>query len=429
MKLDHWLRQNKVSRSDFAQRIGMSAASITALCNDDTAWISRESAERITQATSAAVTPNDFLGLSAPREAFMPQSVTEAVEAFAKGEIVIVTDDDDRENEGDLIVAASLCTPEKMAFIIRNTCGIVCTPMPPDEARRLRLDPMVSSNDTMHGTAFTVTIDYKHGTTTGISADDRNATVRGLANPNAGASDFSRPGHIFPLIAKEGGVLMRSGHTEAAVDLCKLAKLPPVGVICELVNDDGTVMKGVQINAFAAKHGLKQITVADLIAYRQSREKLVECVATFPVKTEYGELTGYAYVTRFDQVQHFAFVMGKIGDGKAIPARLHRANVVADIFGGASAINSALARFAKEGRGVLIYLRDGTAGVPANTVSEGESEAESVRVRQWREVGLGAQILRDLGVQSIINLASSPRAYVGLSGFGIEIVDTQSLET
>jgi 3,4-dihydroxy 2-butanone 4-phosphate synthase / GTP cyclohydrolase II len=426
MKLDLWLRQNRTSRSDFARSIGMSAASVTALCNDDTAWISRESADRIMQATQGAVTPNDFFGLSAPREAFMPQAVTDAVEAFAKGEIVIVTDDDDRENEGDLIVAASLCTPEKMAFIIRNTCGIVCTPMPPDEARRLRLDPMVSSNDTMHGTAFTVTIDYKHGTTTGISADDRTATVRALANPNAGATDFSRPGHIFPLIAKEGGVLMRSGHTEAAVDLCKLANLPPVGVICELVNDDGTVMKGAQINAFAARHALKQTTVADLIAYRQSREKLVERVATFPVSTEHGELTGYAYVTRFDQVQHFAFVMGRIGDGKAVPARLHRANVVADIFGGSQAINGALSRFARDGRGVLVYMRDGTAGVPTNLVGEGE--AESARVKQWREVGLGAQILRDLGVQSIINLASSPRAYVGLAGFGIEIIDTQPLD-
>lgn len=428
MKLDAWLRRNKVSRGDFAKAIGMSAASITALCNDENAWISRESAARIAQETRGAVTPNDFLKLTKPMEAFVPQTVTEAVEAFARGEIVIVTDDDDRENEGDLIVAASLCTPEKMAFIIRNTCGIVCTPMPPDEARRLRLDPMVASNDTMHGTAFTVTIDYKHGTTTGISADDRNATVRALANPNAGAADFSRPGHIFPLIAKEGGVLMRSGHTEAAVDLCRLAKLPPVGVICELVNDDGTVMKGARINAFAAKHGLKQITVADLIAYRQSREKLVECVATFPVKTEYGDMTGYAYVTRFDQVQHFAFVMGKIGDGRAVPARLHRANVVADIFGGGGAIKAALARFAKEGRGILIYLRDGAAGVPAKTVGDGVSEAESIRVRQWREVGLGAQILRDLGVQSIINLSSSPRAYVGLSGFGIEIAGTENPE-
>jgi 3,4-dihydroxy 2-butanone 4-phosphate synthase/GTP cyclohydrolase II len=424
MQLADWLRQNKISRSDFAQSIAMSAASITALCNDPTAWISRESAERITQATRGAVTPNDFLGLSAPREAFMPQPVTEAIEAFAAGEIVIVTDDDDRENEGDLIVAASLCTPDKMAFIIRNTCGIVCTPMPADEARRLRLDPMVASNDTMHGTAFTVTIDYKHGTTTGISADDRTATVRALANPNAGASDFSRPGHIFPLIAKDGGVLMRSGHTEAAVDLCRLARLPQIGVICELVNDDGTVMKGPQINAFAAKHNLKQITVADLIAYRQAREKLVERVATFPVTTEHGDLTGYAYVTPFDQVQHFAFVLGRIGDGRSVPARLHRANVVSDIFGGGRSIANALTHFASKGRGVLVYLRDGTAGVPINIVSDGDVGTESARIRQWREVGLGAQILRDLGVQSIINLASSQRSFVGLSGFGIEIDGT-----
>ena len=172
----------------------------------------------------------------------MTTSVTEAVEAFARGEIVIVTDDDDRENEGDLIVAASLCTTEKMAFIIRNTCGIVCAPLTSAEARRLRLDPMVASNDAPLGTAFTVSVDVRHGLTTGISAEQRTNTVRALANNNMGASDFVRPGHVFPLIAKDGGVLMRSGHTEAAVDLCRLAGLPAVGVICELANDDGTVM-------------------------------------------------------------------------------------------------------------------------------------------------------------------------------------------
>src|SRR3990170_4717870 len=205
----------------------------------------------------------------------MTTSVTEAVEAFARGEIVIVTDDDDRENEGDLIVAASLCTTEKMAFIIRNTCGIVCAPLTSAEALRLRLDPMVASNDAPLGTAFTVSVDTRHGLTTGISAEQRTNTVRALANNNMGASDFVRPGHVFPLIARDGGVLMRSGHTEAAVDLCRLAKLPAVGVICELANDDGTVMKGPQILGFAEKHGLKRISVADLIAYRQAREKLV----------------------------------------------------------------------------------------------------------------------------------------------------------
>src|SRR3954463_13763066 len=209
-------------------------------------------------------------------------SVTEAVEAFARGEIVIVTDDDERENEGDLIVAASLCTPEKMAIIIRHTCGIVCAPITLAEARRLRLDPMVASNDAPLGTAFTVSVDVRHDLTTGISAEQRTNTVRALANNNMGAGDFVRPGHVFPLIAKDGGVLMRSGHTEAAVDLCKLAGLPPVGVICELANDDGTVMKGEQIGAFAQKHDLKRISVADLITYRQARGKLVAAIAPFP---------------------------------------------------------------------------------------------------------------------------------------------------
>ncbi len=413
MKLDAWLTQNKIGRSAFARLVGLSPASVTALCNDQSAWISRESAERIAAATGGAVTPNDFLGLVRPREAAMPNTITATIEAFARGEIVIVTDDDDRENEGDLIVAASLCTPEKMAFIIRNTCGIVCAPLTAAEARRLRLDPMVSSNDAPLGTAFTVTVDVK-----------RCNTVRALANGNMGAGDFVRPGHVFPLIAKEGGVLMRSGHTEAAVDLCKLAGLPPVGVICELANDDGTVMKGPQIVAFAKAHGLQQITVADLIAYRQSREKLVERVHSFPVKTAFGEMTGHVYVTPFDDTQHFAFVAGKIGDGERVPARLHRADVVADVLGGASAIQCALRRFQQDGRGVLVYLRDGSAGVPIKPVEEG---ADAQRSQQWREVGLGAQILRDLGVRSIINLASSSRSFVGLGGFGIEIVETQPL--
>jgi 3,4-dihydroxy 2-butanone 4-phosphate synthase / GTP cyclohydrolase II len=430
MKLDAWLKQTNTGRSAFARQVGLSPASVTALCNDPSAWISRESAERIAAATGGAVTPNDFLGLSPPKEPAMSVhansgNVTATIEAFGRGEIVIVTDDDDRENEGDLIVAASLCTPEKMAFIIRNTCGIVCAPLTSGEARRLRLDPMVSSNDAPLGTAFTVTVDVKHGLTTGISAEQRCNTVRALANGNMGAADFVRPGHVFPLIARDGGVLMRSGHTEAAVDLCKLAELSPVGVICELANDDGTVMKGPQITAFAQKHSLRQITVADLIAYRQAREKLVERVHSFPVKTAFGEMTGHVYVTPFEDTQHFAFVMGRLGDGEKVPARLHRADVVGDVLGGGAAIQCALKRFQKEGKGVLIYLRDGSAGVPIKSVEDG---SDALRSQQWREVGLGAQILRDLGVGSIVNLASSPRSFVGLSGFGIEIARTEPLE-
>ena len=209
--------------------------------------------------------------------------VDAAIKAFAKGEIVVVTDDDDRENEGDLFVAASLCTPEKMAFIIRNTSGIVCAPLGAEHARRLRLDPMVAENDAPLGTAFTVSVDVRHGLTTGISAEERCNTVRALANDNSGAADFVRPGHVFPLLARQGGVLMRSGHTEACVDLCRLAGLPPVGVLSELMNDDGTVMRGPEVAAFAEKHKLAQVSIAELIAYRQNRDKLVERVGEFPV--------------------------------------------------------------------------------------------------------------------------------------------------
>src|SRR5215471_16654073 len=204
------------------------------------------------------------------------QRVDAAVAAFAKGEIVVVADDDDRENEGDLFVAASLCTSEKMAFVIRNTSGIVCAPLASDEAKRLHLDPMVALNDAPLGTAFTVSVDVRHGLTTGISAEERNNTVRALANGNSGANDFVRPGHVFPLVAKDGGVLMRSGHTEACIDLCRLAGLPPVGVLSELMNDDGTVTRGPEVTDFAKQHKLRQISIADLIAYRQARDKLVK---------------------------------------------------------------------------------------------------------------------------------------------------------
>src|SRR5262252_1002947 len=222
------------------------------------------------------------------------QRIQAAVAAFARGELLIVADDDDRENEGDLFVAASLCTPEKMAFIIRHTSGIVCAPVTPEDARRLRLDPMVAHNDSSHTTAFTVSIDYKPDGGTGISAEERASCCRALANPNAGANDFARPGHIFPLIARDGGVLLRSGHTEAAVDLCKLSGLPQVGVISELMNDDGTVMKGEQVARFAAQHKLKHVTIADMIAYRQAREKLFVCVATATTESPIGPLQGYA---------------------------------------------------------------------------------------------------------------------------------------
>ena len=429
MKLGDWLKCNSVTRADFARRIGLSPGAVTLICREHGSWLSRETAERIVAETFGAVTPNDFLsaGPPAPIGFDMLNPVADAIQAFAQGEIVVVTDDDDRENEGDMIVAASLCTAEKMAFIIRNGCGIVCAPLTADEARRLHLPPMVAINDAPLGTAFTVSVDVRHGLTTGISAEQRCNTVRALANRNMGASDFVRPGHVFPLVAKDGGVLMRSGHTEAAVDLCKLAGLAPVAVICELANDDGTVMVGPQIEAFADKHKLKRISVADLIAYRQAREKLVERVACFPIKTPIGELQGYAYRTPFDPVLHFAFVHGSIGDGRDVPARLHRADILSDIFGG-GAIPKVLSRFKAEGRGALVYLRDGAAGVPANLSGAQTTSSDDARATQWREIGLGAQILRDLGVTSIRLRTDNPRTYVGLSGFGIEIAAVEPIE-
>jgi 3,4-dihydroxy 2-butanone 4-phosphate synthase/GTP cyclohydrolase II len=327
------------------------------------------------------------------------QRVETAIKAFARGEIVVVTDDDERENEGDLFVAASHCTSEKMAFIIRNTSGIVCAPLGAEQARRLHLEPMVADNEAPLGTAFTVSVDVRHGLTTGISAEERCNTVRALANGNNGPTDFVRPGHVFPLVARDGGVLMRSGHTEACVDLCRLASLPPVGVLAELMNDNGSVMRGAEVVAFAKTHKLVQVSIAELIAYRQTRDKLVERVGEFHVASEIGTLNGYAYVTPFDRVHHMAFVYGDIGDGKGVLARLHRADVIGDVFGGAKPIHAALAQFKTVGRGVIVFLRDGTAGVPvAEIPHKGDTGADAARSRQWREIGLGAQILKDLGI-------------------------------
>ncbi len=361
------------------------------------------------------------------------KTVVEAIRAFERGEIVVVTDDDDRENEGDLIVAAVHCTPEKMAFIVRHTSGIVCTPMTKEDARRLNLAPMVADNDSAHTTAFTVSVDFRHGTTTGISADDRTLTVRNLANGNVGGSDFLRPGHIFPLIAREGGVLMRSGHTEAAVDLCKLAGLPLVGVISELVNDDGTVMRGPQVAAFAQQHTLKQVSVADLIAYRQRQETLVQRVGCSDIETPGGKAKAFTYTLPWDPMHHLAVVFGDIRDGENVPVRFHSEDVVEDVFGTGKSLDTIMTSMSAGRRGVIVYLREGSVGVGHSTRNrtaladrDGHEEARR-RENEWREIGLGAQILKDLGITSIDLIASRERHYVGLEGFGIRINRTEIL--
>lgn len=368
--------------------------------------------------------------------------IDSAVEAIKAGQMVIVVDDDDRENEGDLIMAADRASAEQVAFMIRHTSGILCTPLPADRARRLRLDPMVSANDAPLQTAFTVSVDYRYGLTTGISADERTATVRSLANGNAGPDDFVRPGHIFPLIAKDGGVLVRSGHTEAAIDLARLAGSEPVGLLCELVNDDGTVKRLPQLLDFAAEHKLKIVSIADLIEYRQRREQLVERITSFDVATAVGPARAMVYKTPFESMQHVALAFGDVLTNEPVLTRIHREQVVADLFVGPQAggpARQALERIGREGRGVLVYLRDGLAVAPPSekpeTVPDGdetpldneEHQSAQARSARWREVGIGAQILRDLGVRSIRLLASHQRQYVGLSGFGIDIVDSEVL--
>ncbi len=270
--------------------------------------------------------------------------------------------------------------------------------------------------------------------TTGISAEERTNTIRALANHNAAPRDFVRPGHIFPLVAREGGVLMRTGHTEAAVDLARLAGLPPVGMLAEIVNNDGSVKKGPQIEAFAREHGLKLVSIDDLIAYRQQREKLISRVSTSAAKTAAGEAQVIVYSTPFDTAHHVAVVVGDVSKSQqgGILVRLHREDTVGDVFAGpGSAMTKVLERIRKEGCGVVIYLREGAVGVASAGRSEGGGDGSGStmsRREQWREIGLGAQILKDLGVRSIRVLSSKDRQFKGLAGFGVEIVGTEKLD-
>lgn len=425
MKLSEWLANSGTSQSELARRLGITQGRVSQLVAG--AQPSLELANKIAAATGNKVRPADFGDQTMANEQKL-DLVEDAIKAIADGEMVVVVDDDDRENEGDLIGAAAKITPEQMAFMVRHTSGIVCTPITAEDAKRLKLDPMVALNDAPMGTAFTVTIDYKEGLTTGISAKERAATCHALANRNVVADDFVRPGHIFPLVAKSGGVLMRSGHTEAAVDLVKLAGLHPAGVICELVNDDGSVKRGAQVMAFAREHGFKIISVADLIAYRQRRERLVEQTAQFEVETAIGKAKGYSFVTPFDQVEQLALVFGDVSSGKAVPVRLHRENVLEDVFGPRTTLSKVFEVFKREGSGILVYLQEGAAGVPAGQLAQEKTGSAAQRQQSWRDVGLGAQILRDLDVTSIRLVSSSNRHYVGLSGFGIEITETIKLD-
>ncbi len=363
--------------------------------------------------------------MSSSTDGFRFDAVEDAIAAIANGEMVVVVDDDDRENEGDLIMAASMAKPRDVAFMIRHTSGILCTPMEARLARRLHLDPMVSNNDAPLSTAFTVSIDYRHGLTTGISAEERCSTIVALTNSNVSAEDFVRPGHVFPLVARDGGVLVRSGHTEAGVDLARLAGLPTVSLLAEIVNDDGSVKRLPELIEFAKQHNFRMISIADLIAFRQRRENLVERVEEFEIQTPSGPARAYSYRTHFDDTEHLALVMGRPIGNDPVLVRIHRERLIDDVFGSQSGhpmtlVQAGLARIGEEGSGIFLYLRGG------RQISriDGRDSRESERMEQWIEIGVGAQILRDLGVRSIRLLAGRQHKYVGLGGFGIELVET-----
>ncbi|WJX52518.1 Bifunctional riboflavin biosynthesis protein RIBA 1, chloroplastic, variant 2 [Trifolium repens] len=379
---------------------------------------------------------NDDFDSDSPTKGFA--SIPEAIEDIRNGKMVVVVDDEDRENEGDLIMAAQLATPEAMAFIVKHGTGIVCISMKEEDLERLELPLMVNSrdNDEKLRTAFTVTVDAKYGTTTGVSAQDRATTVLALASKDSKPSDFNRPGHIFPLKYREGGILKRAGHTEASVDLAVLAGLDPVAVLCEVVDDDGSMARLPKLRQFAERENLKIISIADLIRYRRKRDKLVERAGAALIPTMWGPFTANCYRSLLDGMEHIA--MGDIGDGCDVLVRVHSECLTGDIFGSArcdcgNQLALAMQQIEAAGRGVLVYLRGhegrgiglGHKLRAYNLQDEGRDTVEANEELglpvDSREYGIGAQILRDLGVRSMKLMTNNPAKYVGLKGYGLSI--------
>lgn len=357
-------------------------------------------------------------------------TVEAAIQDIADGKLVIVTDDEDRENEGDLIMAATKVTPQTVNMMIRYCSGIVCVPMLEPQLRRLGLGPMVARNRESHRTDFTVSVDAAQGITTGISAFDRTETIRILANPDSRPDQLVQPGHVFPLRARPGGVLERAGHTEAAVDLAILAGLPPAGVLCELVNDDGTVQRLPEMIKFKEKFGLRMISIAQLIEYRAKRDHLVEQVCTRPFPSEYGEFTAHVFKSLVDNRHHIALAMGRL-DQDPMLVRVHSENLLSDVFRGKGMhshrdLTAAFEKISRAGRGVVLYMEPANAGellVKRLTASPGEA----LPAMNFRDYGIGAQILRALGLGKIRLLTNNPRKVIGLDGYGLEIIEQAPL--
>jgi 3,4-dihydroxy 2-butanone 4-phosphate synthase / GTP cyclohydrolase II len=366
-------------------------------------------------------------------------TIEQAIADIAAGRPVVVVDDADRENEGDLIFAAEMATPELVAFMVRHTSGFICAPLVAEDADRLDLPPMYHVNQDRRGTAYTVTVDARDGVTTGISAADRAHTIRLLAAPGTGPTDLARPGHVVPLRAKPGGVLRRPGHTEAAVDLARLAGLRPAGVLCELVNDDGTMMRLPELSLFAKEHGLALISIADLIAYRRHTERQVERVTQARLPTEFGPFTAYGYRSTVDGAEQIALVCGDLGDGTDVLVRVHSECLTGDVFGSLRCdcgpqLQAALRRVAQEGRGVVLYLRghEGRgigllAKLQAYSLQDQGSDTVDANLllglpADARDYGTGAQVLYDLGVRTMRLLTNNPDKRAGLEGYGLEVI-------
>lgn len=363
-----------------------------------------------------------------------------AVDAIARGELVIVVDDADRENEGDLIMAADQVTAESMGFMVRHTSGVICMPILGERCDELQLPLMVADNTEHHRTAFTVSVDSHAGTTTGISAADRATTVHALIDPQTRPRDLARPGHIFPLRYREGGVLKRAGHTEASIDLARLAGCVPAGVLAEVVNDDGTMARFAELEVFAEEHELVMISIADLVRYRRRREKLVRRVGEARIPTKYGDFTGYVFVSLLDGVEHIAFVRGDVAGKSDVLVRVHSECLTGDVFGSlrcdcGAQLDTALAQVAAADEGVVVYLRghEGRGiglGHKMRAYALQERGRDTVEANEElglpvdsREYGIGAQILVDLGVTTMRLMTNNPAKYGGLDGFGLEIVD------